>query len=376
MLRASYVIMRRWWTKWKGQRERLYGHVLTIIGCSLALYGCVVVQPIAYETTTSTACERSAPRIERTSFPQQEHIPLPIDMLEDKLRDEPFTIIKAHSTPHGTTSAMRLTIQFGDCSVMQVKWRAAPRRGDAYNNSPRKELAAYTIQKLYLEPQDYVVPVTVAVCIPQEELAKIGARATPQLAGTTCAWGTLMIWIDNVKLVRMIWDPERFERSLASHKDNRYAWHFANLNLLTYLINHLDGRKSNFLMSNHPDSLRLFSVDNGLSFSGIGNPLPWVPRWNKLRVPKLPRDSVMRLQRLTRAQLYRRLGTVVEFRMTQDGHLSPASHVSNNLNPKEGIRVEGRMMQIGLRQKEIAQIEDRLNRLLQRIEAGEIPLFF
>jgi hypothetical protein len=29
-----------------------------------------------------------------------------------------------------------------------------------------------------------------------------------------------------------------------------------------------------------------------------------------------------------------------------------------------------------LRQKEIAQIEDRLNRLLQRIEAGEIPLFF
>jgi hypothetical protein len=62
--------------------------------------------------------------------------------------------------------------------------------------------------------------------------------------------------------------------------------------------------------------------------------------------------------------------------MTQDGHLSPASHVSNNLNPKEGIRVEGRMMQIGLRQKEIAQIEDRLNRLLQRIEAGEIPLFF
>jgi hypothetical protein len=33
-------------------------------------------------------------------------------------------------------------------------------------------------------------------------------------------------------------------------------------------------------------------------------------------------------------------------------------------------------MQIGLRQKEIAQIEDRLNRLLQRIEAGEIQLFF
>jgi hypothetical protein len=73
------------------------------------------------------------PGIERTSFPQQEHIPLPIDLLEDKLRDEPFTIIKAHSNPHGTTSAMRLSIQFGDCSVMQVKWRAAPRRGDAYN---------------------------------------------------------------------------------------------------------------------------------------------------------------------------------------------------------------------------------------------------
>ncbi len=159
------------------------------VGLGLALAGCSVFQPIDYRGNTDTACDKPAEPVAQAAFPLSDHLPLPIPVLEQKLSTEQFTILEAKSTPSGTTSAMRLSIQFQDCAVLLVKWRAATSKLEAYNNNPRKELAAYAMQKLFLTPEDYVVPVTVSACIPAEELAKIGAPGRPQLEGSSCVLG-------------------------------------------------------------------------------------------------------------------------------------------------------------------------------------------
>ncbi len=348
--------------------------LVLLLGLVLSLLSCAkIMRPISYQAA-STECQKPAQTIQK-DFPLSAHLPMPIDVLAKKLRYEPFSIITAKFTKGGSTSAMRLKVQFRDCSVVQVKWRAAPKSLEAYNNSPRKELAAYAIQALFLEPKDYVVPVTVAACIPVEELAKTGAKATPQIAGTHCVLGTLAVWLTNVKVVDRMLDRQRFEQSVKQGELDGYARHFANVNLFAYLISHRDGRRGNFLISNQPQSSRVFAIDNGLAFSGLGNPRPFIPIWRRLKVDKFPRATIARLQKLTTEQLYRQLETVLEFALERDGRVRPATHFSANLNPHQGVRINAQMAQAGLTHKEIAKIEHRLRKFLQRLDRQEIQLF-
>ena len=66
----------------------------------------------------------------------------------------------------GTTGAekMELNIPAIDRDML-VKWKEMPEGDlDGFNNSPRRELAAYAIQRLVLDPEDYVVPSAAAHC--------------------------------------------------------------------------------------------------------------------------------------------------------------------------------------------------------------------
>lgn len=369
-------IKRGWWHERVLCAGFLYFFRLFMpIGTVFILLGCSTFHPISYDATSRATCDTPPQTAVNGHFPLKQHLPLPPQALEDKLQYEPFTIIEAHSNAHGSTSSMNLMIQFNDCSVMKVKWRAAPPKGDAYNNNPRKELAAYAIQKLFLDPQDYMVPVTVAVCIPYEEIAKIGSRATPQIDGASCVIGTLSSWLKNVKGIDHVIDKERFERSVAGEDGGGHARSFAHLNLFTYLISHRDGRKSNFLVSDHPQSHSLFAVDNGLSFSGLGNPFPWVPRWAKLKVDKLPQATMIRLRSLQSDRLYRHLETVAEFSIAPDGTVRPMADFSENIDPQEGVRLNSHALQFGLRQEEIEHIEQRMQKLFKRLDTNEIQLF-
>lgn len=343
---------------------------------SLALCGCG--KAVSYQAPASRACPELSPAAAQASRPRSAHLPLPADILEDRMRTEPFTVLEASGTDGGTTSAMRLRIQFADCTTLAVKWRAAPPSGDAYNNNPRKELAAYAIQKLFLEPPDYVVPVTVLTCIPQAQLAKMGAPGTPQLDGTDCVFGTLAIWLDNVTVPKRLVDLDRFAATRAAGQGG-YAWHLANLNVLTYLISHRDGRPGNFLSADHPESQRLFAVDNGLAFGGLGNPRrlfdPFILHMNRLKVDHLPRQTVQRLRHITSASLYEHLGTVAEIRLDATGQAHSLAIFSPNLDPDAGVRRAAGVIQLGLKSREIAKVAQRLRILLDRVEAGDLQLF-
>ncbi len=348
--------------------------LLLLLGIGLALVGCAKPQ-IAYQVDSPPACQKPAKAVMYGDFPLHQFLPLPIHVLEDKFQHEPFDILEAKATAHGSTSAVQFNIQFRDCTVVKVKWRAAPQDARRYNNDPRRELASYLFQKLFLEPEDYVVPVTLPGCISVADLARTGLNLAPQLAGANCVFGPMAIWLQNVESVANFLDRERFERSATGQEDRGYARAYANLNIFTYLIRHSDGRKGNFLVSTVLGQPHIFSIDNSLAYEGMGNPRPFIPHWNRLKVDKLPRDTVERLRGISQDQLFRQLGVVDEFRWTEDGSVTRIIPFSANLNPRAGYRTQDNTGQIGLTDREISKIADRLRKLLERVDSGEIQLF-
>lgn len=84
---------------------------------------------------------------------------------------------------------------------------------------------------------------------------------------------------------------------------------------------------------------------------------------------------------LTTEQLQQQLETFAEFRFDPESEVTPVVPVSDNLDPRKGVRNNGRFPperwigQLGLTQSEIDKIADRLGKLLERIDAQEIELF-
>ena len=345
-----------------------------LVGLVVALLGCAKPR-IAYQAATPPACQKPAQAVVYQDFPLDDFLPLPLVEIENKFLQEPFDILEAKATAGGSTSAVRFNIQFRDCTVVTIKWRASPRDARRYNNDPRREIASYRFQKLFLEPQEYVVPVTDSICIPAEDLTYIGLTLTPQLPEINCVFGLAAIWLQNVKVVGNFLDRERFERSATGQEDEGYARAFANLNIFTYLISHRDGRKGNFLVSTVAQQPHIFSIDNSLAYAGMGNPRPFIPHWSRLKVDKLPRETVERLRAISSDALYRELGVVAEAHIMEDGTVRRPASFSANLDPQEGYRQKDHVVQIGLTNREISKIVTRLLKLLERVDSGEIQLF-
>jgi hypothetical protein len=298
------------------------------------------------------------------------NVALPIARLEEWLRHASFKVLEAKKTGSGTTGARKLKLELDrgqdGTAVFSAKWKKAKKGGEGVNNNPRKELAAYELQKLLLDPQDFAIPPTVGRCLPLELAHELEPGAEPTFAGTRCVFGVLSYWLQQVSADR-VYDLARFRQ------DERYRWHIANFNIVTYLIDHHDSRKGNFLVSTDPDSPRIFSVDNGQAFSGFRNPLHVFYRnFGRLLVPALPRTTVERLRSIRRAEL-ETLGIVAQYRI-EDGQLVPAEHTAS-LAPNRGVRLSRDTVQFGLTDKEIRGIQTRLRKLLQRIDAGQIELF-
>jgi hypothetical protein len=298
---------------------------------------------------------------------------LPPERLAALLEQQRFDIVAVEVAPSGFSRPKKLLVRVVDAGggaavVLAIKWKPAPRGGGGFNNHPRKELAAYEFQKLFLQPDEYVVPPSVALCIPlARHRAEIGP-ARPTFRGTDCVFGLAAYWLENVtsKGAR---DLARFER------DPAYRRSLATLNLVTYLIDQRDSREANFLCSTDPDRPRLFSIDNGLAFGGFKNPfavIGFIDDWSELQVPALPRSPIERLRSVTRADLDQ-LRVVAEFER-RDGMLvrvPPGPPSSGD----GGVRVGDSAIQLGLTPGEIDGIERRLAQLLARIDRGEIALF-
>jgi hypothetical protein len=263
-------------------------------------------------------------------------------------------------------------LHFEDTPSMLVKWAPAARGGGEFNNRPRLEIAAYAIQKLFLDEDEYPVPPTVCRFVPLDRHPATPPEAAPiepTFKGLDEVLVVLQYWlslVDQEADAKSVFDEERFAR------DALYAKHIANLNLLTYLIRHRDSNKGNFLTSMDPGNPRIFSVDNGVAFSSEASKRG--SYWEKIRVDALPQKAIDRLRAVSPEILEQTLGVIEQFEVDAAGHMAPV-YPTGNVDPEEGVRHRGAMVQLGLTAAEIREVYARIQKLLEEVDRGKYRLF-
>jgi hypothetical protein len=291
---------------------------------------------------------------------------IPPHEAEERFRSQEFKIRDAKLLDAGVTGAFTFKAEFPDGKVFKLKWKTIPRGGDGWNNSPRKEMAAYVVQKWFVDEEDYIVATLAPRCLGMEQFGSITAGGKPTFKGLNCVLGMIAIWMVNLE------DPWPFFEEDRFRTDPQYARFLSDLNVLTYLIRHRDGRRGNFLRSTDLSDPRVYSVDNGISH----NTVPWnflVPNWNVIRVPWLRKETVERLRKLKEEDIEAQLGVLAEMRTDADGGLHLVEN-GPNLDPEKGVRVQKHTVQFGLDDEEIDDLQERLEKLLEDVDAGKIKV--
>lgn len=319
-----------------------------------------------------SACERTA-RPSLTASPDLCREPpfcLRASELLPLLRDAPFIVRAAEPVGHGDAQAQRLLIELPGGKVVRIKWKTAAAGGDGQNRSPRREIAAYELQKRFLDEADYVVPPVTARCMPDEvSRLRLPGDPTPTFAGSRCLLGVVSYWLEGVEKLDGI-SAARFAQ------DPLYRRRIALLNILTYLIDHRDTKPDNFAVMMQGDP-RAYSVDNGMAFSGWRTPRGiFLREWQDLIVGALPADAVLRLRRVRREELDK-LAVVAQFRVLPAGleAMAPGAPFSDQEGLEEGVRRRGDLVQIGLTRGEINEVAWRLRVLLHRVDSGALGTF-
>lgn len=268
----------------------------------------------------------------------------------------------------GTTGVHKTDIRIpslGDDVHLKVK--KAPPDLDGINNAPRKELAAFHIQKLFLDPEDFVVPTTYVHCVPIELWRKYnGPSEEPNVEGADCVLIIAALWLQDVTVPEVVYDEERFLT------DPVYAHYLSNLNVFTYVIKQQDARRGNFLVSKDDSRRQVFSIDNGSSFDQ-----PWhnwfVTNWNEIRVAAVRKETIDRLRELDRDDLdFLEVTTQLELRDDGRFHLVPPGE---SLDDDVGALREGGTIQFGLTEDEIDEVWDRIEDLVDAVDDAKIPVF-
>ncbi len=181
-------------------------------------------------------------------------------------------------------------------------------------------------------------------------------------------WETA-IWMEDVTVPDDLYEEEKFLYDVA------YAYHLANFNIFAYLINLRDNRKGNVLASKGDTNRRVFAVDNGVAFGVILYNWFYPPTysWRQIRVPALPRNSIERLRKLRREDVDSLL-VVNQLEADADGILRIVEP-GPPIDPDRGAQREGTKVQFGLTAGEVDAVWERIESLLERVDAGEIALF-
>ncbi|MFQ5605159.1 MAG: hypothetical protein ACE5HS_17985 [bacterium] len=295
---------------------------------------------------------------------QDNNIQFPIADIEQRLKYEPFDIFRKRDSRFKGDITKQMIIKWQDGVYMRVKWKRGPSKGQAVNNQPRYEIAAYQLQKLFLQPEYYVVPPTVARFFSIEKYREIEPNVKPTFKKIPCVLFVLQYWLENVTN-KNIYDKKLFKTN------EYYAMHLGNMNILSYLIKHSDSNVGNFLISTDPANLRVFAVDNGMAFNNIKSDRGY--EWQDMRVKKLPAATVEKLRKITLQDLQKTLGVVAQFTFKGD-NLVEVQH-TENLDPKKGVRISNNVVQFGLTEFEIKGVHRRLQDLLKRVHKGKIKTF-
>jgi hypothetical protein len=301
-----------------------------------------------------------------TAAAQDANISQPVADLERLFAAEPLVITHAEiSRPNAKGDiTLRADISFGGAPPLRVKLRRADIGADSFNNVPRYDLAAYELQKLFLDPAEYVVPPTALRMVPLADFAKYSPGVARTFITADQVLAVVQYWLSDIKVVADVYDPERFAA------DPVYARHIGQLNVLTYLIRHRDSNLGNFLLGKAEVGARVFSIDHGVAFASEESDRGEL--WKYMRVDRLPADVIERLRNVTPRLLADRLGVLAQW------HLEGRSYVpavnGKNLSERRGVRREGNELQMGLTTSEINAIHRLLTKLLERVDRGEITL--
>jgi hypothetical protein len=301
-----------------------------------------------------------------TATAQDANITKPVAELEKLLAAEPMVITSAEiSRPKAKGDiTLRAEVSFGGAPPLTVKLRKAEPGAEEFNNVPRYDLAAYELQKLFLDPAEYVVPPTALRMVPLADFAKYSPGIKRTFPGAEQVLGVVQYWLSDIKVIEDVFNPTRFAA------DPVYARHIGQLNVLTYLVEHRDSNAGNFLIGKAELGPRVFSIDHGVAFASEDSDRG--EAWKVMRVQRLPADTVERLRKITPQILEQRLSVLAQWKL-QGGLYVPVAPGAN-LSAMRGVRKEGDDLQMGLTSTEIKAIERLLEKLLKRIDAGEITL--
>ncbi len=173
---------------------------------------------------------------------QDANITQPVADLERLLAAEPLVITHAEiSRPKAKGDiTLKADVSFGGAPPLRVKLRKAEPGADAFNNVPRYDLAAYELQKLFIDPAEYVVPPTALRMIPRADFIKYQASVARTFSSADQVLAVVQYWLSDITVVADVLDPARFE------SDALYARHIGQLNILTFLIEHREFERRQF----------------------------------------------------------------------------------------------------------------------------------
>jgi hypothetical protein len=297
---------------------------------------------------------------------QDSNITQPIADLERLLAAGPLVITQAEiSRPKAKGDiTLRADVSFGGAPPLRVKLRKAEPGANSFNNVPRYDLAAYELQKLFLDPAEYVVPPTALRMVPLADFARYSPGVERTFSSADQVLAVVQYWLSDIKVIADVYDPARFAT------DPAYARHIGQLNVLTYLIEHGDANVGNFLIGKAATGARVFSIDHGVAFASEESDRS--KAWKDMRVQRLPADTVDRLRKITPQLLQERLGVLAQWQL-QGSQFVPVAP-GKNLSLNRGVRREDDNLQMGLTKSEISAVYRLLTRLLERIDAGEITV--
>jgi hypothetical protein len=298
---------------------------------------------------------------------QDSNIALPVPELERMLAYDPLVIVSAEiSRPKAKGDiTLKAEVSFGDRPPIRIKLRKAEPGAESFNNVPRYDLAAYELQKLFLDPPEYVVPPTSLRFVPLAEFAKYSPQVKRTFNGADEVLCVLQYWLQDVKVIADVYLPTL----LAT--DSAYARYVGEMNVLTFLIEHGDSNLGNFLISRAEVGPRVFSVDNGVAFASGESDRGRL--WADMRVDRLPADTVERLRRITLQALHERLDVVAQWKL-EEGRFVAAPH-GPALSTSRGVRRDGDVVQMGLSRVEVDRLWTRLRRLLEMVDDGRVKTY-
>ena len=117
---------------------------------------------------------------------QDVNILRPAGEIEVELATAPFVITAAEiSRPKAKGDiTLKAEVSFAGAPPYRVKLRRSEPGAEDFNNRPRYDLAAYELQKLFLDPAEYVVPPTALRMMPLAELRPHSPEAKPTFKGS------------------------------------------------------------------------------------------------------------------------------------------------------------------------------------------------